>query len=72
MIKGTEEEIAKEVQPLKESVKALHRDVKNVRILVKNIDTSLVSSNDEYTDLDKEDKCSDEKVLDVPSSYKLS
>ena len=65
----TEEVIANEVQTLKDNVKALHKDIKNLRILVKNVETSLASSNDEYTDLDEEDKFSDDKMyLTVTSS----
>ena len=40
MITRIEEVIVKEVQTLKDNVKVLHNDIKNVRILVKNIYTS--------------------------------
>ena len=72
VIKGVEDAVAKELQSMKESVKAVHRDVKDVRILMKNIDTSLASSNDEYTNLDEEDKSSEERAQDVPNSDKPS
>ena len=71
MIKGTEEAIAKELQPLKDHVSNEHKDVKNVRILVKNVETSIAKSDDTYTDTDEEDKFSDERTQDVPSSDKL-
>ena len=36
---------------LKNCIKAVHRDVKSMRVIVKNIDTSVESSDDEYTDM---------------------
>ena len=71
VIKGVEEAIAKEVQPLKDSIHALHKDIKNTRILVKNIKTSFASSKDEYSSMDEEDKCSD-GFPKVPRSDKPS
>ena len=62
----------KKVEEKVDSVKAVHKDVKDVRIMVKNIDTSLASYNNEYTDLDKEDKSSEERTQDVHSNDKSS
>ena len=72
VITRVENVVAKELQPVKDSVRNCHKDVKNVRILVKNIETSLASSNDEFTDTDEEDKFSDERTQNVPSSDKPS
>ena len=60
-----------ELQSLKDCLKALHNDVKSVRIIVKNIDSSLGSAN-ENTNADEDDKCSDDVVPVVTSSDKLS
>ena len=70
VIKGTEEAIANELQPLKDHVRNVHKDVKNVRILVRNIETSLSKSVDTLTYMDEEDRFSDERTQDVPSSDK--
>ena len=56
MITRVEEAVAKELQPVKDSVRNFHKDVKNVRILFKNIETCLESSNDEFIEADEEDK----------------
>ena len=72
LITGVEEAVAKELQPMKDLVRNCHKDVKNVRILVKNIETSFASSNDEFSDTDEEDKFSDERTQGVPSNDKTS
>ena len=68
MITGVEEAVSKELQQVKDSISNCHKDVKNVMILFKNIETSLAISNDEFTDTDEEDKFSDERTQNVPSN----
>ena len=43
-----------------------------MRILVKNMETSLAKPDDSYSDTDEKDKFSDERTQGVPSSDKPS
>ena len=65
VIKGVEEVVAKKVQPLKDQVRNLHKDVKSVRIHVKNVETGLAKSDDTYSDIDEKVKFSDKRTQDV-------
>ena len=50
-IVSTAKETIKEIKPLKDSMKTFDYEIKNLYILVKNIETSLANENDEYESL---------------------
>ena len=62
VISGVETGVAKVVQPLKEELQCVHKDVKAVRTLVQNIKERLESSENEDTELEEESPVKDHNV----------